>query len=74
MTQKMCDKAVDKWFFVFDFIFDQYKTQEMCDTVISNDPSLVVYCPDNYKNKKICEEPVDDCLAALNLVPDWFAT
>ena len=69
----MCDKAVDKWFFVFDFIFDQYKTQEMCDTVISNDPSLVVYCPDNYKNKKICEEPVDDCLAALNLVPDWFA-
>ena len=33
MTQEMCDKAVNRCFFVFDSISDQYKTQEMCDRV-----------------------------------------
>ena len=30
MTQEMCDKAVNRCFFVFHSIPDQYKTQEMC--------------------------------------------
>ena len=34
----MCDKVVNKFYFVFDSIPDQYKTQEMCDTAVSNDP------------------------------------
>ena len=29
MTQEMCDKVVDRCFFVFDSIPDQYKSQEM---------------------------------------------
>ena len=31
VTQGMCDKAVNKCFFVFDSISNQYKTQEMCN-------------------------------------------
>ena len=42
MTQKMCDKAVDRCFFVFDSIPDQYKTQKMFDIVVSEDPSLIL--------------------------------
>ena len=51
----MCDKAVNKFFFVFDFIPDQYNIQEMCDTAVSNDPFLIVYCPDKYKTQSFTE-------------------
>ena len=53
MTQQICDKTVNKCFFVFHFIPDQYKTQEICDTVLSNNPSLIVYCPDKYKTQRM---------------------
>ena len=33
MTQRMCDKAVERCFFVSDSIFDQYKTSKMYDRV-----------------------------------------
>ena len=45
----MCDEAVNRCFFVFNSVPDQYKFQGMCDTVVSEDPSLIVYCPDKYK-------------------------
>ena len=44
----MCNKAVDRCFFVFDSIPDQCKTQEMCDRVFSEGPFLIVYCSDKY--------------------------
>ena len=46
----------------------------MFDTVVSKDHFLVVYCPDKYKTQRMCDEAVDDCLAALKLVPDWLLT
>ena len=33
---------------------------------------LMVYCPAKYETQRICDEAVDDCLAALKFVPDWF--
>ena len=33
-TQKMCNKLVNRCFFIFDSISDQYKTQEICDLVV----------------------------------------
>ena len=45
---KMCDDAINRCYFVFDYIPDQYKTQEMCDRVVSEDPFLIVYFPDKY--------------------------
>ena len=38
----------------------------MCD--------IVVYCPDKCKTQNMYDEAVDDCLEALELIPDWFVT
>ena len=46
----------------------------MCGRVIYEDPFMLVYCPDRYKTQKMCDEAVDDCLAALKFIPDWFVT
>ena len=46
----------------------------MFDTVVPKDPSLIVYCSDKYKTQRMCDGTVDDCLAALKLIPDWFFT
>ena len=66
---KMC---VIKQLIVLFCIFcipGQYKTQEMCA-----DHSLIVYCTDICKNQRMCDEAINDCLAALKPVPDWFVT
>ena len=31
-----------------------------------------MYCPDKYKIHRRCDEAVDNSLAELKLVPDWF--
>ena len=35
---------------------------------------MIVNCPDKYKTQRICDEAVDDCLAALKFILDWFVT
>ena len=46
----------------------------MCDKIVSDDPFLIVYCPDEDKSQRVCDEAVDDCLAVLKFIPDWFVT
>ena len=46
----------------------------MYDRVVSEYPFLIVYCPDKYKTQKMCDEAIDNSLAALKLIPDWFVT
>ena len=46
----------------------------MCGRVVSEDPFLIVSCTDKYKTQRMCDEAVDDSLAALKLIPDWFVT
>ena len=72
MTQKKCDKAVNRCFWEFYFILDQYKTQEMCDRVVSKDSLLILYYPDKFEIQRKCDEAVDDSLASLKLIADWF--
>ena len=45
-----------------------------CVTVVSENPFLIVYCPPKYKTQRMCVEAVDDSLAALKLIPDFFVT
>ena len=45
-----------------------------CDRIISNNPFSLRYIPNQYKTKQMCNKAVDDCLAALKFVPDWFVT
>ena len=33
---------------------------------------MLVYCPDKYKTQRMHDEAVDDILAALRFIPDWF--
>ena len=73
-SQEMCDKAVNRSFFVFNSIPDHYKTQEICDIIVYFYPFLKIYCPDKYRTQKMCNEAVDDCLAALKFITDWFVT
>ena len=37
---KTCDKAVNRYQFVFESIPDEYKTQHMCDNVVSGNTLL----------------------------------
>ena len=53
---------------------DWYKTQEMCHIIIYKDPFMLIYCPNIYKTQRMCDETVDDCLAALKVISDWFVT
>ena len=46
----------------------------MCDRVVSEDLFLIVYCPDKHKTQKTYGEAVDDCVAVLKFIPDWFVT
>ena len=49
MAQEMCDEAVNKFFFVFDSIPNQYKTHEMWNGVLSEDPFLIVLINKKHK-------------------------
>ena len=44
----------------------------MCDRAISVDPFMLVYCPEKDKTQEMCYKAVDNCLAALTFIPDWF--
>ena len=44
----------------------------MCDRVVSEDRFMLVYCLD--KTQRMCDKAVDDFLAALKFVLDWFVT
>ena len=54
----MCNKSINRCFFVFDSVPDQYKSQEMRDRVVSKCDEAV---DDNY-------------LATLKLILEWFVT
>ena len=44
----------------------------MCDRVVSENLFLILYCPDKYITQKMCDESVDDSLATLQLIRNWF--
>ena len=50
------------------------KLRKICDIVVSLYPFLIVHYPDKYKTQKMCDEAVDDYLAALKSISDWFFT
>ena len=46
----------------------------MCHSVISEDPFSIRCVPGQYEPQQMCDKAVDDYLAALTFVPDWFFT
>ena len=68
----MCDTVAFEDPSLIVYCSDKCKTQRMFGSVVSEDPSLIAYCPNIYKTQRMCDEAVDDCLAALKLVSNWF--
>ena len=66
-NQEMCCTAVHICCFVFASIPDQCKSQELCETIVS-------LSPDKYITQKMFDEVVDNSLAALKIIFDWFLT
>ena len=46
----------------------------MCDSVVFGDSFMIVYWTNKYKTQRMCDEAVDNCLAALKFVSDWFVS
>ena len=46
----------------------------MCNSVTCEDSFSIRYVPDQYKTRQMRDKAVDDCLAELKFVPDWFVT
>ena len=64
------DKAVNRCFFVFDYITNQYKTQDLFNSMIYEDPFSIRYIPDQHKTQQIFDKAIDDFLAELKSVVD----
>ena len=71
---RMCDKAVNRYFFVFGSIPDPFKDEKCVTELFLKIFFSSVYCPDKYKTQNMCDEAVDDCLTTLKFIPDWFVT
>ena len=61
-------------FFVFDSIPNKYKIQEICNLAISLHFPFIADCSDKCITQELCDEAVNDSLATLKLIPDWFVT
>ena len=46
----------------------------MWHRVVSEHSFLFIYCPGKYTTQKMCDKAVDDSLAILKLITDWFVT
>ena len=64
----MCDKVLDTFLFVFNFVPDQYKTQEICDKVISQEPFILKQCLDKCKFQEVHDKAVDAFWTMLLIV------
>ena len=72
--KKYVIKQIIDVLFMFDSIPDQCKTQEICEASCFFVSFLTVYCPDKYITQEMYGKTIDDSLAALKLIPDWFVT
>ena len=73
-TQETYIKAVNRCFLYLLLFLIDIKPKKCMTELFLKIPFLIVYCPDKYKTQKMCDEALDDCLAALKLVPHWFVT
>ena len=74
MTQEMCEKAVNVCFSYLNIFLIGIKLKKYVTELLLKIIFLIVHCPDKYKLQRMCDEAVDNSLAALKLIPDWFAT
>ena len=72
-AQKICDKAVDTYPSTTIFVAKCFMTQEMCDKAVNRYYFVSDSIPDRCKTQ-MCDEAVNDSIAALKVISDWFVT
>ena len=71
----MCERAVEKYTQVIEFVPDQYKTQGMCNEAVEPYPCILKFVPDKYKTQMMCEKAFKKpWLLLLEYAPDYFKT
>ena len=74
-NHQMRDKAVHRCFFEFIIFFligiklKKYVTKLFLKILL-----LIPSCPDKYITQRMCDEAIDNSLAALKVILDWFVT
>ena len=72
-TQEMSNKVVNICFFYLVLFLIDIKLNKWV-TELFLKIFLIVHCPDKLITQKMCYKAVDDSLATLKLIPDWFVT
>ena len=70
----MCHGAVHRCFFEFDSVPDKNKANGIRSLVLSLYFVFIVCCHYQYVTQEMCDETVNDSLAALKLILNWFVT
>ena len=76
MTQNLKNVygAVHRCFFEFDSVPDKNKAYGIRSLVLSLYFVFIVYCHYQYVTQEMCDEAVNDSLATLKLIVNWFVT
>ena len=70
LTQKICDVAVKRNSYDFEFVPKEFVTQEMCESAVSRDyGSALEFVPLEMRNKKVCETAVGMDAVNIKFVP-----
>ena len=68
----MCDKAVELYPWMLEYVPDQFKTQEMCNKAVEKDPGMLRYVLDRFITQEMCNKVVEKYSIILTCVPDQF--
>lgn len=70
LTQKICDVAVERNSYDFEFVPKEFVTQEMCQKAVGRDYGAALeFVPLAMRNKKVCETAVGMDAANIKFVP-----
>ena len=69
-TKKICDKAVDNYPHILEFVPDCFPIQKMCDKALSTYPSSMQFASECYKTQEMFGKAVDICPFVFDFLPD----
>ena len=69
-NQKMCNKAVDNYPHLLEFVPNCFNTQKMCNKTLNTYLSPIPFVTDQYKTQKMCVKPLDTGPFVFDSVPN----
>ena len=69
----MCERAIDKYSLVLEFVPDQYKVQEMCNKALKKGPCFLIHVPDWFVTQdQVKTWHEDDCYCNDDEIVEWY--